>query len=504
MTRRVTFLRTVAPAAALAVWLAGCSGFIRSDPLNRPIVGSAESAFAASREHKDQTATDDVFVGLAFSGGGTRAAAFSYGVLSEIDRTQVRSRTGSHSLLDRVAFVSGVSGGSVLTAYYGLKKRAALADFRERFLIRNAEEGLSTSVNPVNLVRAFGNGGVNDAAQLSRWLDDNLFDGASFADFRKTPGPRVWINASDIYNRTPFVFGEAAFIALCSDLAKYPIADAVAASAAVPIVFTPVVIKAYPSQCVDRPPEWVERARHNPNAPPMLRAFANALYSYHDGSAKYVKLLDGGLVDNFGLSGFTIARLSATTPYEPLSPEQAVRLKRLIVILADAGRAPSGDWVQTVDGPSGTELVMAAADTAVQASVRSSYTAFERVMKDWQRQVIRWRCGLSAEQRRRYHAPPGWNCRDVRFYVDRIAFDQLGPQRAKVLNAIDTRFKLPTAEVDTLIAAGHDALRVNPVFQDFLKSLGGRSPPRPRVPPKPESTPVAAMPAPAPKSMAAR
>jgi NTE family protein len=495
LTRRAGFFRIVAPAAALAVWLAGCASFSQSDPLNRPIAGKAEDAFAASRKHKDPTENEDVLVGLAFSGGGTRAAAFSYGVLSEIDQTRVRSRTGARSLLDRVAFVSGVSGGSVLTAYYGLKKRAALADFRERFLIRNAEEGLSTSVNPINLVRAFGNGGVNDAGLLSRWLNDNLFDGATFADFRNTPGPRVWINASDIYNRTPFVFGEAAFIALCSDLAKYPIADAVAASAAVPIVFTPVVIKTYPSQCVDRPPEWVERARHNPNAPPMLRAFAEALYSYHDGSTKYIKLLDGGLVDNFGLSGFTIARLSAATPHEPLSPEQAVRLKRSIVILVDAGRAPSGDWVQTVNGPSGTELVMAAADTAVQASVRSSYTAFERVMSDWQRQLVRWRCGLSAEQRRRYHAPAGWNCRDVKFYVNRIAFDQLGPERAKALNAIDTRLTLPAAEVDTLIAAGHDALRANPIFQDFLAGLGGRSPPRPGAPPKSESTPVAAAPA---------
>ena len=26
----------------------------------------------------------------------------------------------------------------------------------------------------------------------------------------------------------------------------------------------------------------------------------------------YIKLLDGGLVDNFGISGFTIARLSST------------------------------------------------------------------------------------------------------------------------------------------------------------------------------------------------
>ena len=45
----------------------------------------------------------------------------------------------------------------------------------------------------------------------------------------------------------------------------------------------------------------------------MLKAFADALYSYHDGKTKYVKLLDGGLVDNFGLSGFTISRLSART-----------------------------------------------------------------------------------------------------------------------------------------------------------------------------------------------
>ena len=231
------------------------------------------------------------------------------------------SRTGTHSLLDRVAFVSGVSGGSVLTAYYGLKKRAALEDFRERFLIRNAEEGLSTSIDGINLVKALG-GGVNDASKFSKWLSDNLYDGATFADFRKTPGPRIWINASDIYNRTAFVFGEAAFIALCSDLAQYPVADAVAASAAVPIVFTPVVIKAYPQSCTDKPPEWVERARTNLNTAPMLRHFADALKRYHEGSVSYVKLLDGGLVDNFGLSGFTIARLSAPSRLSRCRPSR--------------------------------------------------------------------------------------------------------------------------------------------------------------------------------------
>jgi NTE family protein len=440
------------------------------------------------------TGADDVLVGLAFSGGGTRASAFSYGVLSEIDKTLVSSRTGSHSLLNRVAFVSGVSGGSVLTAYYGLKKRAALDDFRERFLLRNAEEGLETSINPVNLVRALG-GGVNDSSLFSNWLSKNLYDGATFADFRRTPGPRIWINASDIYNRTAFVFGEAAFISLCSDLAAYPVADAVAASAAVPIVFTPVVIKTYPKECSDKLPEWVERARHNPNAAPMLKAFADALSRYHEGSMNYVKLLDGGLVDNFGLSGFTIARLSARMPFEPLSPEQAVRLKRFIVVIVDSGRGPSGDWVKTVEGPTGTELVMAAADTAVAASVNAGFTAFERTMKDWQAQLVRWRCGLSEDQRRRLHAPAGWNCHDLKFYVNRVDFEQLGPERAKALNAVDTRFQLPAEQVDMVIAAGHDALRGNRIFNEFLAGIGGRKGPRPSAPPKSESTPVAQVPA---------
>ena len=126
------------------------------DPTNEPLSGSAAQAFAASRQ--DPTAGDDVMVGLAFSGGGTRAAAFAHGVLLELNETTVRTRTGAHPLLDNVNFVSGVSGGSVAAAYFGLKKREALTDFREKFLLRNAEEGLSTSIDPVNLVRALGGG----------------------------------------------------------------------------------------------------------------------------------------------------------------------------------------------------------------------------------------------------------------------------------------------------------------------------------------------------------
>ena len=64
--------------------------------------------------------------------------------------------------------------------------------------------------------------------------------------------PRVWINASDIYNRTAFIFAPVTFSALCSDITSYPVSLAVAASAAVPVVFAPVVIQNYHRRLPDR------------------------------------------------------------------------------------------------------------------------------------------------------------------------------------------------------------------------------------------------------------
>ena len=317
-------------------------------------------------------------------------------------------------------------------------------------------------------------GGVNDSTNLPRWLDDNLFHGATLGEFRETRRPRIWINAADIYNRTPFIFGPTAFMATCSDLSSYPIAEAVAASAAVPIVFAPVVIKTYPEQCSAKLPEWIDRTRRDPNSPPMLRAFAEAMTRYRSGEMPYIKLLDGGLVDNFGLSGFTIARLSSNTPYGPLTQRQAVTLRRALFLVVDAGRGPSGNWVQTVAGPGGADLVMAAADTAIDASVRAGFTAFEATTAQWERAIVRWRCGLSEADRKRLGAGPNWKCGDLKIRIDRIGFDQLDPPRAAQLNAVPTRFKLPPEQVDLLIAAGADALRANRTYRAFLSELKAR------------------------------
>jgi NTE family protein len=449
-------------AVTLTAALAGCAS-VYNLPGNLPL-GAALADNNFGREVSNYE--DDVLLALSFSGGGTRAAAFSFGVLSELDR----SRSGSgdaKSLLDRVDFVSGVSGGSITAAYFGLKKRAALDDFRERFLLRNAEEGLNTQVSLGNIGRALG-GGVNDS-QFMSWLDRNLFDGARFEAFREERRPRVWINASDIYNRTPFVFGKTTFDALCSDIRSYRVAEAVAASAAVPLAFAPIVLETYPGGCATRLPAWLERARTDPNAQPLLKSFAEANARYRDGSMRYVKLLDGGLVDNFGLSGLSIALLAAQRPFEPLGERRAVKVRRMMFLVVDAGRGISGNFAQRIEGPSGVELVSAAADTAIDASVRSSYAAFTALANDWSGKLKRWRCGLSAAERTRLGVGTNWRCADLSFTIDRVSFDQLGPERAGILDAIPTRFTLPADQVDLLIQGGADALRQSKSYQAFRR-----------------------------------
>jgi NTE family protein len=450
--------------AVTAAGLAGCAT-VYNLPGNAPL-GAALADNNIARDIPNYE--DDSLLALSFSGGGTRAAAFSFGVLQELDRAR-SGAAGTKTLLDRVDFVSGVSGGSVTAAYFGLKRRAALSDFRERFLLRNAEEGLKTQVSLGNIGRALA-GGVNNS-QFTDWLDQNLFNGARFDALPEERRPRVWINASDIYNRTPFVFGKSTFDALCSDISSYRVAEAVAASAAVPLAFAPIVLETYPGGCSAPLPPWLDRVRNDPNAQPLLKSYAEAQARYRDGSMRYVKLLDGGLVDNYGLSGISVGLLAAQRPYEPLTERQAARLRRVLFLVVDAGRGISGDFAQTLEGPNGVELVSAAADTAIDASVRSSYAAFSALANDWNGRLKRWRCGLSAADRSRLGVGANWKCGDVTFYVERLSFDELGAERAGILNAIPTRFSLPPEQVDELIAGGADALRQSSAYQAFRRGL---------------------------------
>src|SRR5258706_11894588 len=184
-----------------------------------------------------------------------------------------------------------------------------------------------------------------------------------------------------------------------------------------------------------------------------------------------VKRLDGGPFTNLGLSRLDRGLLAGERPFGPMTERQAVKVRRMMFPVVDAGRGISGDFAQRIEGPSGVELVSAAADTAIDASVRSSYAAFSALASDWSGKIKRWRCGLSAPERSRLGVGANWRCGDVSFFIDRVSFDQLGPARAGILNAIPTRFSLPAEQVDLLIESGADALRQSRSYQAFRRGF---------------------------------
>lgn len=462
-------LGLIAPIALLPL-LAGCGTSVRNNPINAAVAADAVGGGAANSFTGSEAEYDDTSVGLSFSGGGSRAAAFAYGVLRELARTQITSDGQSSPLIDQVDFVSSVSGGSVTAAYFALKGKAMLDDFEEKFLNKDVEENLRTSVSLPNLVRLSNSGGVNDATGLQSWLDENLFRSATYADVTGPGKPVLWINAADIYNRTPFVFNDTTFAALCSSVSKLPLSEAVSASAAVPLVFAPVIVRNYAENCDYQMPGWATRALANPNTPAVVRANAEAIKRYRQpGVVKYVKLLDGGLTDNLGLTGLLVERLKANQPYEPMTEGQAVRLRRLLFVVVDAGRPPGGDMAKEV-GTDASDLIQAVADTAVDANMRNTYDAFATALKTWNKDLLDWRCKLPAERAQALLGPGRkWNCKDLSFHVVKVTFDQMPNEALRAeLEKIPTRFKIEEKNVKLLLDSAGAILRRNSAFQRFL------------------------------------
>jgi NTE family protein len=192
LLRHRTFL--IAPLVATVLALAGCATPIDSRPVNQPLQAQRDTP---------PPPTDIVgehVIGLSFSGGGLRAAAFAFGVLQALahDVQSATNSRGSPALLDDIGFISSVSGGSLAAAYYGLHGPAMLTDFRARVLLQDMERRMLLSAfSPSNLMRLL-NGGLNDRSNLADWLDREVFKGARFADLHRRKKPDIWINATDV------------------------------------------------------------------------------------------------------------------------------------------------------------------------------------------------------------------------------------------------------------------------------------------------------------------
>jgi len=453
---------------ALALTIAGCAAI--NQPINKPIT-AGQSSSSDDTSFIPENLDGSVYIGLAFSGGGTRASAFAHGMLTELQATS-RSKSNPDGLLKHVRLVTGVSGGSVTAAYYGLRGPKGLSTYRDGYLIKDGEKYMSTSAfNPITLSKGIS-GGVNSRDTFARFMDETIFHGATYKELLKNRDIQTWINASDIATNAPFLFTPETFDALCSDLSQLPISEAVAASAAVPLVFSPIVLKSHQG-CKYTEPDWLVAARHNPESTSAMRAYAQALESYRDpAKVRYVKLLDGAVTDNFGTTGLSVARAKAKNSYGPLTERQAVQIKRMLFLVADAGTQKDYQLTQNIKGPGGLQLAQSIASSATGAATRVGYDVMRLTLRNWHADLIDFRCGLSPDQVVRLRGnSDGWDCADVKLFVGDISFADLDADMRSQLNDIPTRLTLPAQQVDLAILAGRESTRRSSEFNGFLKSL---------------------------------
>ncbi len=455
----IQWILRVLASIFVAAAMAGCATAVFNKASNAPW----KSGVAADTPFGGDVMRENSIV-LAFSGGGLRAAAFTHGTLRALQTV----KTPDGDLLDDVAIISSVSGSSLASAYYGLYGRAGLERFREDVLLPGFESGLRLSLlNPANLARML-QGGLNAREDFGDVLDRKVFHGATFGDLYRHPRPSIRIHATDLYHRVPFPFFPPLFAVLCSDISSYPVADAVAASMAVPLVFAPVVVRTYPDNCPPLPPQ-VETLKVQAEKSHALAAIARAVSTYRDGHVRYIKLADGGLTDNYALTIMSTERILYGTPYSPMTARDAVRVRRLLLIVADASRGPNGDWIEREHGPTGLDLALSATDAAVDTAARQSADTFDSMIADWERSIVAFRCGLSSGEAARLGARDGWECRDVKFTVAHLSIQALERPYRERIDAIPTRLTLEPAQIDDTIEGARRGTLALPGLRDYVR-----------------------------------
>jgi predicted acylesterase/phospholipase RssA len=261
--RPIALYRYTIGAAVLHLVLLGAGCTSLNEPLN-PATRSADlplamnhtrAALAADPPPLNANITDDklrpatqpaatlspddgYFVGIGISGGGSRSANFAAACMFHLQRL---------GLLQRVDYISSVSGGSLTAAYYcvstdeewnpGVAQKKLTHSF--------ASDLLWSTFMPWNMV-ALTFSDYDRSDLLSNSFRKVLFTRngkeLTFADLRPDR-PRLLINATDLQSGKGFVFCNETFDRLNSDLGKYPLAHAVAASSAVPVILHQVTLR---------------------------------------------------------------------------------------------------------------------------------------------------------------------------------------------------------------------------------------------------------------------
>ena len=441
--------------------LAACTAQYPLNPKAEKI--DREAPYRAKLAARDRS--HETLLILAFSGGGTRAASLSYGILEALDLVEVPAPPAKqgrrHTLLDEVDLVSGVSGGSITASYFGLHGRDIFNNYKTEFLYEDFQGAMLRGLaNPVNWVRLWSpRFGRSDMAQ--EYYDDRLFKGATLGDIAKKPdGPVTVILATEAIEGISFAFTPSQFALICSDFDKFPVARAVSASAAFPGALSPIVLKNYAGQCNIKVPSWIEQAMAKPDL--SSRTYHNALRmkTYLNAHTKpYVYLIDGGVSDNLGIRGILESLIARGGIRESLKAMGLEKTRRVAIVIVDAKTEEKARW-QIVDEVPGIGTILGVSSTIMINKYNfETIELLHHVAREW------------AYDDRMHGEKP------IDYYIVHVAFDALPDAKERdYFNSVPTSFSLEEEQVDRLREVAAKLLYTDKDFRRFVKDLGGRMP----------------------------
>jgi len=358
------------------------------------------------------------------SGGGTRAAALGYGVLEQLQQQKATIGGKSKSLMSNVDLVVGVSGGSVLAAYFALKGEETIPMFYKLFLHQNFQRQV--------VKQAFS------MSNLPR-LEKNA------------KGPFAIISATDMGAGERLNFTQEYFDPMCIDLGDLRLARAVAASSSVPMVFAPITLNNNGGRCSYTPPIKIEDADGSETGRQQSRTikeFYERFQKYADGKNRpYIHLIDGGLTDNLGMRSL----LDMTEMYpEKILTNKILQnnIRHIVVINVNAQNQVSSNLDKTAAVPGFRDVVSSIVNIPIDQNSQESLRRFRAFVDQWNKD--KQTDGIS-------------------FSFVSLNLKDLPPSelREKVLN-IPTSFYLPPEDVDNLRTAAAELMKQSLDYRNLL------------------------------------
>lgn len=453
--KRVTLLLNRTLLASSMVLLTACHSILYQ-PAKTLSQIDPEKGYRLEKTMQQALEKENLVI-VTFSGGGSRAVSLGYGVLEQFQQATVRPTERGDTLLQNIDVVYGVSGGSVLAAYLALEGQETIPKFKEFFLKKDFQKKVINEVFSLSNVPRLTSPQFGRSDLLQEQLNLALYNGKTFADLaRKRKGPFAVINATDMTAGQKVSFTQDFFDWLCVDLNDIEIARAVAASSAVPLIFSPITLNNHAGFChaESKKAFLMQTQPGNHLLLNNFNAMQKRLARYQDSVEQpYLHLVDGGLTDNLGLASLLDMSnlLSVRKLYAELKKSA---LRHVVVVSVNAQNERTSHIDKSADVPGVREVVDTVINVPIDKATESTVQYSQKFANQW-----------NAYAKRQREAK-------IKVYFVNVSLKDLpeGQLKKDVLN-IGTSFYLPESDVDKLREAAKILLMQSKEYHAALKAL---------------------------------